>query len=87
MSSGVDGMMTTEDYMPLDWHNRTHEADKLCQRDADSAGLWGHYSALISTKQRQLLNITAEQYRNLPIVNILVSTLHSYTSTTLALFF
>lgn len=62
LSTAVDGMI-----------NGTSGADTLCQREAEWAGLWGSYSALISTKYRPLRNITAEQYRHLPVVNTMVS--------------
>ena len=56
----------------------------LCQKDAEQFGLWGRYSALISTKQQQLQNITAKKYRHLPIVNTMVSVgLNSLLSTVL----
>lgn len=75
LSSEVDGIMTREDYGTLQLDNGTNRADILCQEEAERAGLWGHYSALLSTKQYQLQNITAEQYRHLPIVNSMVSEL------------
>jgi hypothetical protein len=70
LSSDVDGgMMTTGDSGVLNLINGTSRANILCQKDAESYGLWGRYSALISTKQHNLQNITAEKYRHLPIVN------------------
>ena len=74
LSSDVDGgMMTTGDSGVLNLINGTSRANILCQKDAESYGLWGRYSALISTKQHNLQNITAEKYRHLPIVNTMVS--------------
>ena len=73
MSSEVDGMMSFRDeYGLMQSSNGTSRADMLCQRDAERAGLWGYYSSLLSTKHGQLQNITAEQYRHLPIVNTMV---------------
>ena len=73
LSTAVDGAMTTEDYRASHLINGTSQADMLCQKEAQQAGLWGTYSALLSTKHRPLHNITAEQYRHLPIVNTMVS--------------
>ena len=66
--------MATEDSGVLNLINGTSRANILCQKDAQSFGLWGQYSALLSTKQRRLQNITVEEkYRYLPVVNTLVS--------------
>ena len=73
LSSEVDGTMTREDHGSLQLDNGTIRANMLCQKAAENAGLWGHYSALLSTKQYQLQNITAEKFRHLPIVNTMVS--------------
>ena len=73
MSSAVDGMMTTDNHNITQLVNGTSRADKLCQKDAEQAGLWGSYSALLSTKQHPLRNITEERYRYLPVVNTAVS--------------
>ena len=73
MSSAVDGMMTTKDQWVSELINRTSRADLLCQKDAERAGLWGTYSALLSTKQRPIRNITTQRYHHLPIVNTKVS--------------
>lgn len=62
LSTAVDGMT-----------NGTSGADTLCQKEAECSGLWGSYSALVSTKYRPLRNMTAEQYRHLPVVNTMVS--------------
>lgn len=70
LSTTLDGTMTTEDHRHF---NGTYRADILCQRDAKRAGLWGTYSALLSTKHRPLQNITSQQYRHLPVVNTMVS--------------
>ena len=69
----MDGMMITEDSRISKLDNGTSRADVLCQEDAERFGLWGHYSAVLSTKQRLLQNITSEKYRHLPIVNTKVS--------------
>ena len=69
MRSAVDGMMTTDKYSTRQLINGTSRADKLCQKDAEQAGLWGSYSALLSTKQHPLHNITEKRYRHLPVVN------------------
>ena len=66
-------MMTTDELGLLLSDNGTSRADTLCQRDAQRAGLWGHYSALVPTKQRRLQNITTDKYRHLPVVNTMVS--------------
>lgn len=73
LSTAVDGMMATEDYELSKRYTGTSHADNLCQKEAELAGLWGTYSSLISTKHRPLQNITAKQYRHLPIVNTMVS--------------
>ena len=73
MGSAVDGMMTTDDHSTTQLIDGTSRADKLCQKDAERAGLWGSYTALLSTKQHPLRNITRERYRHLPIVNPAVS--------------
>lgn len=75
-SSAVDGMMITEgDRQSFELSNGTSRADMLCQEDAEHVGLWGHYSALLSTKHNPLQNRTSEQYRHLPVVNTKVSNL------------
>ena len=65
--------MTTDNNGPMQLINGTSRADELCQKDAERAGLWGRYSALLSTKQHPLRNITEERYRHLPVVNTAVS--------------
>ena len=72
MSSAVDGKMITKDHGTSQLINGTSQADLLCQKDAERAGLWGTYSALLSTKQHPLQNITAQQYHHLPVVNTMV---------------
>jgi hypothetical protein len=69
LSSDVDGMMASKDSGVLETINGTSRANLLCQKDAQRSGLWGHYSALLTTKQLPLQNITAEKFRHLPIVN------------------
>ena len=69
----VDGMMTTRSTGVSPLINGTSRANIVCQKDAELFGLWGQYSALISTKQQSLQNITEQRYRHLPIVNTMVS--------------
>ena len=73
MSSTVDGKMITKDHGTFQLINGTSRADLLCQKDAEQAGLWGTYSALLSTKHHPLQNITAQRYHHLPVVNTMVS--------------
>ena len=76
----VDGMMTTRNTGVSPLINGTSRANIVCQKDAELFGLWGQYSALISTKQQSLQNITEQRYRHLPIVNTMVNrTLHVHT--------
>ena len=74
LSWEVDGMMTTEEESGvLNLMNGTSRANMLCQKDAETYGLWGQYSAIISTKQTHLQNITVDNYRHIPVVNTMVS--------------
>ena len=80
MSYAVDGKITTENERAIQLINGTSRAHRLCQKDAERAGLWGIYSALLSTKQHSLQNITEERYHHLPVVNTVVSALKKHAS-------
>ena len=69
-STRVDGAMAAPGSQLA---NGTSRADMLCQKEAERSGLWGSYSALLSSKHRPLQNMTGQQYRQLPVVNIMVS--------------
>ena len=72
LTETVDGTIMAQHHVPSHLTNGTTRANQLCQKEAQNAGLWGTYSALLSTKHRPLRNITREPYNRLPVVNIMV---------------
>ncbi len=57
--------------------NDTLRADVACQAEAESRGLRGVYSALLSTGVRQLRHLVQLSSHHLPVVNIRVSAANS----------